>query len=347
MRKVIRYVVLAVFVAALFSFACLYTVRFTEKAVETRFGKAGPDALKAEPGLYFKLPYPFESVTKYDSRVRTFTVKIEQQQTADNKQVGIEAFCCWRVENPLNFFRKFSNAGERPEDHYREAEKALNTAMRSAVGVVSQYTMDDLFTTSEAGTKLSDLEKAMKTALGSGGSGTSAKLQEYGIEVSGVGVTRVVLPEETTKAVFDRMKSLREKIAKGIEAQGIAEADAIRAKADSDAKKIKEFALVISNELRARGDREATQYLAQMSSNSDLAVFLAQTDFLRTSIAKRTTLVLAGDVPGVHLLFPEAMKSAASGKIPMVNVPRAPTLDGRDEDAAPKANLPATLEGSR
>lgn len=347
MRKVIRYVVLAVFVAALFSFACLYTVRFTEKAVETRFGKAGPDALKSEPGLYFKLPYPFESVTKYDSRLRTLNVKSEQQQTADNKQVVVEAFCTWRVENPLDFFRKFSNSGERPEDHYREAEKALTTAMRSSLGVISQYTMDDLFTTGEKGTKLTDLEKAMKAALAAGAGAASAQLKDYGIEISSVGVTRVVLPEETTKAVFDRMKSLRDKIAKGIEAQGIAEADAIRAKADSDAKKIKEFAQVISNELRARGDREATQYLAQMSTNSDLAVFLAQTDFLRTSIAKRTTLVLAGDVPGIHLLFPEAMKAAAAGRIPMVNIPRVPALDGRTEEPAPRANIPAALEGSR
>jgi regulator of protease activity HflC (stomatin/prohibitin superfamily) len=59
-----------VFVLALLAFACAFTVRFTETAVVTRFGQAGEDAVKREAGLYFKLPYPFESMTKYDTLVR-------------------------------------------------------------------------------------------------------------------------------------------------------------------------------------------------------------------------------------------------------------------------------------
>jgi hypothetical protein len=49
------------------------------------------------------------------------TVKLETQQTADAKQVVIESFCNWRVADPLVFFRKFSNAGDRSEEHFRKA----------------------------------------------------------------------------------------------------------------------------------------------------------------------------------------------------------------------------------
>lgn len=346
MKMVIRGLVVVVFLAALFAFAFTYTVRFTEAGVKTRFGQAGASAVKREPGLYFRLPYPIDSVTKYDTRVRTLTLKIEQQQTADSKQVGVEAFCNWRVTDPLKFFRKFSNAGERPEDHYRKAEESLGTAMRSALGVVSKYRMDDLFTTSPEGSKLTDLEQSMLGSLRSPQDLSNVNMGEYGIEVASVGVTRVVLPEETTKAVFDRMKSSRERFAKEIESRGTAEAQAIRAKADSDARKIREFAQALANDLRARGDNEAVPFFQQMAARPDLAVFLAETDFLRAANAKRTTLVLSADVPGIGLLFPESMQAAQRGEIPSFRMPGAPRpSSGADE--APKANVPAVVEGTR
>lgn len=345
MKMFIRALVVLVFLVALFAFAFTHTVKFTETAVKTRFGEAGANAVRSEPGLYFRLPYPIDAVTTYDTRARTLALKIEQQQTADSKQVGVEAFCTWRVADPLSFFRKFSNAGERPEDHYRKAEESLSTAMRSAMGVVSKYSMDDLFTTSPSGSKLTELEDRVLASLRAPQDQSTVDLKSYGIEVMGVGLMRVVLPEETTKAVFDRMKAARESIAKQIESRGTAEAQAIRAKAESDSRKIREFAQALASELRARGDQESVVYLERMNANRDLAVFLAQTEFLRTASAKRTTLVLASDVPGIGLLFPESMKAAEQGKIPALIVPGVPS--SKVEDRGPGANIPAVLEGSR
>lgn len=345
MKMFIRALVVLVFLIALFSFAFTYTVKFTETAVKTRFGEAGPNAVHADPGLFFRLPYPIDSVTTYDKRVRTLALKIEQQQTADSKQIGVEAFCTWRVSDPLSFFRRFSNAGERPEEHYRRAEESLSTAMRSAMGVVSKYSMDDLFTTSAEGTKLTDLENRVLASLRSPEDKSTVDLKEYGIEVVGVGVMRVVLPEETTKAVFDRMKSARTSITKQIESRGTAEAQAIRAKAESDARKIKDFAQALASDLRARGDQESVAYFARMNENSQLAVFLAQTEFLKSANAKRTTLVLASDVPGINLLFPEAMKAAENGKIPALITPKSPSPSIRE--GVPAGTTPAILGGGR
>lgn len=334
MKLFIRALVVLVFLVALFAFAFTYTVKFTETAVKTRFGEAGENAVRREPGLYFRLPYPIDAVTTYDTRVRTLSLKIEQQQTADAKQIGVESFCTWRVADPLAFFRTFSNAGERPEDHVRKAEETLSSAMRSAMGVVSKYTMDDLFTTSTGGTKLTELEGRILNALRSPEDRSTVDLKTFGIEVVGVGVMRVVLPEETTKAVFDRMKSARESITKQIESRGAAEAQAIRAKAESDARKIKEFAQALASDLRAKGDQESVTYLRQMNAKPDLAVFLAQVEFLKSTNAKRTTLVLASDVPGIGLLFPEAMKAAEQGRIPPLVLPKAPQASGGEGGAS-------------
>ncbi len=333
MQLIIRIILAAVFVLALFAFAATYTVRYTEAAVLTTFGQAGEKDVHRSAGLYFKWPYPIQSVTKYDARVRTTSVKFEAQQTADSKQVVVETFCNWRVDDPLKFFRTFSNAGERSEEHYRKAEASLEVAMRSAVGVIAQYNMGDLFTAAASGSKLPDIENRMRDSLRLSADKSGLSLKDYGIEVERVGIMRVVLPEETTKAVFKRMQTSREKIAKEIENRGNAEAQAIRSKAENAAKTIEQFATALAQEIQSRGDLEAVPYVAQMNSNPDLAVFLKTMDFLKQGgFGKQTTLVLSGDTPGVPLLFPSALEGLKQGEVPGVirkaPAPKKDTTDG-------------------
>lgn len=324
MQLVIRIILAAVFILALFAFAATYTVRYTEAAVLTTFGQAGEHDVHRSPGLYFKWPYPIQSVTKYDTRVRSTAVKFETQQTADSKQVVVETFCNWRVDDPLKFFRTFSNAGERSEDHYRSAEASLESAMRAARGVIAQYNMSDMFTASAGGSKLPEIEQRMADSLRGSADKSGLSLKDYGIEVERVGIMRIVLPEETTKAVFERMKSNRDKIAKETESRGKAEAQAIRSKADNEAKTIEQFASALAQEIQSRGDLEAVPYVAQMNSNSDLAVFLKTMDFLKEGgFGKQTTLVLSGETPGVPMLFPSALEGLKVGQLPQIVRPAA------------------------
>jgi len=318
-QLVIRIILAGVFLLALFAFAATYTVRYTEAAVLTTFGQATEKDVHLTPGLRFKWPYPIQSVTKYDTRVRSTSVKFEQQQTADSKQVVVETFCDWRVSDPLKFFRTFSNAGERSEEHFRKAEGSLEAAMRSAAGIIAQYNMTDLFTTSPSGTKLPEIEVRMRDTLRNSADKTGISLSDAGIEVVRVGIMRIVLPEEVTKTVFERMKANREKIAKETESRGKAEAQAIRSKADNDAKTIEQFATALAQEIQSRGDLEAVPYVAQMNTNGDLAVFLKTMEFLKDGgFGKQTTLVLSGDTPGVPMLFPSALDNLKTGQVPEV-----------------------------
>ncbi len=315
MKKSVQLIVALVIVAVLAAFMCTYSVRFTERAVVTTLGKATEGSVKVEPGLYFKLPPPFQSVTKYDSRVRILSLKVESQQTADNRQVAVETFCTWRVADPLKFFQNYSNAGERADEHYASAESVLNAALRSAAGAVSQYTMEDLFTTDSGKSKLPELEAKMLAAFrdakqAAGGQG-GGRLSDYGIEAADVGITRILLPEEVTKAIFDRMKSSRERLAREIESQGQSQAQAIRDRAESDAKRIRAFAEQFAQGIRDSGDREATAFLAQMNSNPELAVFLEKVKFIREIQPRTATLIFSTDMPGIDLLSPDSLNAGS------------------------------------
>ena len=322
MKRLVVIILAFVFVAALISYTVTYTVRFTEAAVLTTFGKAGEDAIKLKPGLKFKWPTPIQSVTKYDTRLRYLQARSQTQQTADNRQIIIEAYCTWRVEDPLKFFQRFSNAGERAQDHYRKADETLQSSLRSAIGATSRFTMKDLFTTVKEGSKLPELEGAILAAM-SAKDQSGVSLAEYGIKAVGVGVSRLVLPEETTKAVFERMGENRTRLAKELEAQGEAVAQTIRTTAEADAQRIRAFAERRAQEIRNRGDNEAAEFLAQMQANPELAVFLKNMEFLRDVLSKRTTLVLPTSMPGLELTSPDALNHLKAGEIPAMKTPES------------------------
>jgi len=318
--KLVVFVLLLI--GALMSYMVLYTVRFTEAAVETRFGKAGPDAVKREPGLYFKLPYPIDSVTSYDVRTRFLSIKLEQISTADNRQIIAEAFCTWRVDDPLRFYQRFSDAGDRAEDHYRKAEEALRKNLRTVLSSVSKYRFNQLFASGEAAS-IAELEKDMLRQFAEASDKGGLSLKDYGIAAVDVGITRLLLPDETTKAVIERMQAGRQRIARETESQGEAFAKSIRARAEADAKRITAFVDRLAQDIRTRGDLEAAPYLAQMNRNPELAVYLDNIDFIRSVVAKRTTLVLPTSMPGMGLLDPSALDGLKSGQIPTFNTPKS------------------------
>jgi len=328
----LRWILAGLLGLSLLSYTVTYTVRFTETAVITRFGEAGEGAVKHEPGLYFKLPYPVDSVTRYDTRVRLLPSKMETIPTADDRQVVVEAFCVWRVSDPLRFFQRFSNAGDRPESHYRKAEESLKASLRSAAGLASRYRLDELFGTGQGGSRLGDLESAMLKAFGASADQTGLSLADYGIEAVDVGVTRVTLPTETTKAVFDRMRARQERLAQETESQGQSRAQEIRAKADADAKKIRAFAMAMAERIKNQGDLEARQYIAQMATNPQLAVFLSNMQFIREAYGKQTTLVVSGTMPGMWMVFPNSLDKLTAGEIPSPIIP-ASRRSGADSEA--------------
>lgn len=309
-------IILLFFVLAILSFSMLYTVRFTETAVVTTFGKAGENSIISEPGLRFKLPYPIQSVTKYDTRTRIINARSETQQTADDFQIIVEAYMTYRVEDPLKFFRAFSNAGDRSIDHFVKAEDdVLRDLLRSALGQTSNFAMNDLFSPSQDASKLPELEgRVMSTLTSSSSAGTS--LEDYGIRITSVGIDRIILPEDTTDAVITRMGANRDRLAERYESEGRSQARAIEAEARSNADKIRAFAQRRADEILAKGEAEAAPYLAQQNINPDLAVFIQNIRLMRESMAKKFTLIFSTSDYGMQLFDPDILKKT-DGDLPV------------------------------
>ncbi|MBL4592177.1 MAG: hypothetical protein JKY96_09495 [Phycisphaerales bacterium] len=326
MPKIIFLVSVVVVLLSLIAFSMTYTVRFTEVAVCTRFGSA--KEIVTEPGLRWKLPYPIDSVTTYDKRTRLLTARSETQQTADDFQIIVESYLTYKVDQPLKFFTSFSNAGDRAEDHYSKAENAvLRDLLRSAMGETSKFKMGDLFSSVAGESKLPQLEAQVLAALQGTAEG-SKPLSDYGIEIISVGISRIILPAETTDSVIERMGANRDRLAERYESEGRSQARAIRAEAQSQASKIRAFAERRADEILAKGEAEAAPYLAKQNSNPELAVFIQNIRLMRDAMARKFTLIFSAEDFGMQMFDPNVLKES-QGQFP---IPR------KDEPAQTSAN---------
>ena len=89
-KKSVSFLVLKIFlvvvvVLALFYFGFTFEVRQSQKAVVLRFGAIREEITDA--GLYLKLPWPFETVTRYDSRLQYLESDNLETITQDKRNI--------------------------------------------------------------------------------------------------------------------------------------------------------------------------------------------------------------------------------------------------------------------
>ncbi|MEO1130071.1 MAG: SPFH domain-containing protein [Planctomycetota bacterium] len=333
MRVPLLIAIAVIIVGGFLVFMMTFTVGFTEKAVVTTFGKAGPDDVVTDPGLKFKWPAPIQSATVYDTRVRLQEIRDETQQTADQRQVVVGAFLTWRVDDPLLFYQRFrGDAGADPREHYRIAERSLESVFRSAMAEVSRYRFDQLFTT-EGDSSIASLEDAILSRLNASREQGGGEVSRYGIEVKMVGIKSIELPEQATSEVFEQMRSTREKLAADAESQGQSIAASIRSKAESDVRTILDFAANRAAELQAQGDREAARWLEVQQQAPALAEFMRKVEFLRSGFGKSTNIFFTPNTPGLEVFGPQWMErmEQSDGMSSTLGSPADETADAGDD----------------
>jgi len=83
----------------------------------------------SQPGLYFKLPPPFQNVVTLDRRLLTIDVQeAERIQTSEKKNLLIDSFVKWRISDPRLYYVTFGGneraARERLQAQIRDALNA-------------------------------------------------------------------------------------------------------------------------------------------------------------------------------------------------------------------------------
>ena len=297
MNRIVLYVFAVIFALVILVFMCTYQVRFNEQAIVTTFGRAGENARVENPGPHFKWPYPIQSVRKYDTRDRVLETRIENVQTADNQLITVQVFLVWQISDVLKYFQRMENESV--------AATHLTDRLRSNLGVFSQYDFGELLAQSGGLGKMSEAEERMLNLLVDPSDGSPGVDEYYGITPRAVGITRFILPENTTTAVFERMKQTRQTIAADARASGEAEASRIRTEATTAAEKIRRFAELRAASIRAIGEKEAARHIAQQAAlDPEFAIYLRQLEAVETMVTANTTFIFPAKFPFELLIQP-------------------------------------------
>jgi membrane protease subunit HflC len=222
--------------------ASMFTVKEWERAVLFRLGEIV--RTDYEPGLHFKIPF-INNVRKFDARVLTLDADPERYLTAEKKNVIVDSFVKWQIDNVAAYYTAMG--GDQTRANMRLSQ-VIKDGLRSEFGkrtiqeVVSgerQEIMDIL--TDNAERQAADL----------------------GIKVIDVRIKRIDLSDDVSHSVFRRMEAERDRVAKELRSQGAEAAERIRADADRQRTVTLAEAYRDAEQIRGEGDAKASDTYAR------------------------------------------------------------------------------------
>jgi len=269
-------IVLGVVAAALLVVAssALFVVHQTQQAIVLQFGN--PIRVERAAGLKFKMPF-VQDVTYYDRRILDLDPPAQEVILSDQKRVNVDAFARFRIVDPLEFRRRAVTLS-----NFRQVFGGrLNSAIRSEVAKVD---LQDMLTSKrvEVMDRIKDL--------------VAAVAPEFGVEVVDVRIGRTDLPEATSQAVYNRMRSSRVAQAAQLRAEG----EELKAKFQADADRQRTILIAdaqrTSQTLRGEGEGTRTQTL-NLAFGKDPAFFeLYRTlEAYEGALSDGTTMILTPD----------------------------------------------------
>lgn len=219
----------------------LFTVDQTEQALVVRLGK--PQEVQRNAGLHVKLPF-VDTVIFYDTRLLPLEPPLEQIILGDQKRLEVQVYARYQITDPLLYYQSVRTL----EQARSQLTQIISSALRRELGQVMLTAL-----LSEQRRQITDivLQESM------------AKAQPLGITIADVRIRRADLPPETSQAIYDRMKSERQRQAKELRAQGYEWAQQIQSRADRDRTVILSEAQRQSLTTRGQGDAEANRIFAQ------------------------------------------------------------------------------------
>ncbi len=229
-----------IIVGLIIAYSALFTVHQTRQALVVRLGQ--PVRIVTEPGLNFKVPL-IDSVIYIDKRILDLENPAQEVIASDQKRLVVDAFARYRINDVLRFYQAVGSV-ERANS---QLSILLNSALRRVLGeaTLTHVVRDER----------SQLMGRVRDQLDN-------EAQAFGIHVVDVRIRRADLPEQNSQAVYERMKTERQREAAEFRAQGSQRAQEIRARADRDVTVLLADATNKAEQTRGEGDGERNRIFA-------------------------------------------------------------------------------------
>jgi membrane protease subunit HflC len=270
-----------------FAYLTFYTVRETEFVLVTQFGK--PIYAVSDAGLHIK--WFFQSANYFDRRLHVYNPRPSEFLTRDKKNLVVESYVAWRVDNPSRFVETVGDTGA--------AEMRLHDIVWSGLSAsLGSHDLDAIVSIDSASRRVGSMMDTLLRAT------DREALAQYGIRVVDVRIKRLNLPEQNKQSVYARMRAERERIARQYRAEGEEQALRIRAEADRQREEILSVAYKEAERIKGEGDAESTRvYGAAYSKNPRFYKLLRTLESYKKILDDKTTAILSSDSELLRILM--------------------------------------------
>lgn len=273
MKKSIQAFGIFLLVMGVIASQALFVVPETHQVIVLRFGD--PVQIYPEPGLKVKVPL-VDQIKTYDSRVLDVDPPAEEVILTDQKRLVVDTFARYKIADMLLFYKTLNTENQATT----RLHNLINSRVRANLGNVSLL---DILSEKRA--------EIMSTVSNQ----VNEAAKEFGVEIIDVRIVRADLPEQTSQAIYARMRSEREQEAAEFRAQGQELAQQIVAKADREKAVILAEAQKRAEITRGQGDEQAiTIYADAFNQDPDFYSFYRSMNAYEKALdGKNSTMVLS------------------------------------------------------
>ncbi len=306
MRRVVISIFAVVVVGILFLVLCTFVRRPYEKVLLNRFGSIvdEPQQTRLAYNWYFK--WPTDGLTRIDTRLEMYTSPLQEVVTAGSESISVRTYAAWRVVDPVKFYRTTGASDAK-------AKAIMGQKISGLVqSKLANHRLDEIFNMDESKVHTAEIESEVADEVTHGSKdptapdGHTAGIEDQGLEIVQIGFSRMAFPPANALYVYQRMAAERNEQAQKYKSEGDSQAMALKQQGDTEATKIKSEAVKQSEEIRGQGDRQALQILAGVQkspSARDFYQYWKSMEFVKTSLAKNTIIVLPTDTDWLKSLF--------------------------------------------
>lgn len=218
-----------------------YTVDERETAIKFRFKEIVQTDIK--PGLHFKLPF-VNTVEKFSTLILTLDAKPDDFLTFEKKEVVVDFFVKWKIDNVDTFYRATRGDLQRAQNRL---ESIMKDGLRNEF---STRTIKEAIT-GERGEIMSALKNKAEVPA-----------RQLGIKIIDARVSKIDFTDSVSDSIYQRMRSERQRVAQDFRSRGLAEGEKIRAEADRRATIIEADAYREAEKIRGDGDAKSAKIYA-------------------------------------------------------------------------------------
>ena len=256
----------------------LFIIDEKQVGVLTSFGN--PIRTIDTPGLNVKAPWPVNEIQRFDRRARVLNLDPTEAFTKDTKNLILQPFVVWKIENPLTFLETVkSDEG---------ASAPMKDVVQSRIAAIAgQIEFNEFLNTTatEDGLLPSNTVEDINT-----------EMQRFGISILDVQLSHLGLPVQNEQSIYERMRADRSRIANKYRSEGEEQSVTMRAQADREAAELIAEAEKNAATIRSKAEAEAAKkYAETYQQDPELYQLLKDIDRAEAIFQKGGTVVMDAD----------------------------------------------------